>query len=353
MVKTYRLIVEKLDSSTGRAEGRWGNQHYKVIFGANSRVTLGSFVRFRGEVSEDAIACTELCEVREGHPLGQKTLECEYAWLLSALRSRLTDAIELRPPSISLGMAKDSFMFDYFGKVARLLGSHALYCTLGAIRYGRCYSVARVFRRETAVSSRHLREFDLFQYGALDADVGECMDFTEGVLRSLYRDAESAWSCSCSLKLPDDPFARISWDDLRRQTPLTVSDDNVASCENVFLKDLWRKCPLPVFVTEIPSRFASWTASRDGRDRTTTFNLIAPNIGELAEGSRRNTRVSELRERLCNSNALCRQFDWYFTGLTYEDIPVSVVGVGVERMAMWLFGVSEIARIRPFTSACA
>lgn len=261
--------------------------------------------------------------------------------LLRAVRGHLSDKdyVEVRLPSVHYGQGKGhTFALDFFGKPARLTSSNALFLAAAASRLVRCYSLQRVFRAEPSRTSRHLSEFDMLEVGLLGSRLDDCMAELESLLAGLVKELNQAVRGSSDSLLCDAvqvPFRRVAYKDIERAYGL--NGKGLGKHEREIAADG------PVFVVDLPADIASWAARHDvGNDGVSrSFNLLLPTVGEVAEGSERNTNTSELRQNFKKWH-LEGQLGWYANDIRYSDSLLSVYGLGVERLAMWLFGYTNI-----------
>lgn len=349
MDTSFQLIVHRV--TPGFLFGAWGGLECTVHIAGECDIKPGSYVKFMGHVGDDGVVvCTKLiCYTPPSHDLNYANDE-SYSWLLSAVRKHVRDAIEIRPPAIVSGLADRSFVLNCNGKMARLVGSHALYCTLGAIKFGRCFSIEKAFRREEQITLRHLNEFDLFQYGELGMTADQLMEYVECLIRQIHAEASLKYPNGKMSRLSESPFKRLPWRRLRELTPKSIGDDDISSVENIALKDIWKESDNPIFITDMPADLSSWNTKVSEDGLSSTFNLIFPSVGEVIEGSQRNTDREDFQRRFQGKKNLASHFDWLLEGLIYPNVPVSVFGMGMERFAMWLYGIRDIKLVRQYTS---
>ena len=102
----------------------------------------------------------------------------------------------------------------------------------------------------------------------------------------------------------------------------------------------------PVFVTNFPRSIASWTARPVDENHARSFNLLLPGVGETAEGAERQTRQDWMAQKI-KLAGVEEQLRWYPAMMPYTDFQLTSMGLGVERLAMWLFGCSNIRDLKP------
>ena len=349
MDKVFHIIVR--NTTAQHLFGAWGGVSYVVHSKEEWNVKPGAYITFLGhDDGGGIIVCKKLVScIPPSHDLNLVNDEA-YSWLLSSVRRSVGEAVEIRPPEIVCGLADRSFVLNCNGRMARLAGSHALYCTLGAIKYGRCFSITKAFRREEESSLRHLYEFDLLQFGELDMDVEKLMEYIEFLIRQVHANASLKYPDRTIAKLSKIKFKRLPWRKLRDLSLKSINDYEVLNIDNMAFRDIWKESENPVFVTDMPASLASWNAKIADDGSSTTFNLIFPLVGEVVEGSQRNTDIEDLRRRFRGKKNLASHLAWFLDGLIYPNVPVSVFGMGMERFAMWLYGIRDIKLVRQYTS---
>ena len=268
-----------------------------------------------------------------------------YSWLLNALRNvHGSDILEVRAPILWPGMAEDSFNFNFYGKIARLATSGAFYLLLMASKYGDCYLIQRSFRPERHCTPCHLNEFDLYECCLRNVDFTKLLDEAESVLRKIYEDAKRNFPDLCKANLPQGPIKRYSWEDLSSKIE-SFSDINFRYSPQGkdFLQFQEKE---PFFVTNMPrTQSASWLVKSDENNHFCSFDLILPGVGEVMEGSERPSRRNTYVKYLSQGANLARSFSWFLDEFEDQDQPISMFGCGIERLAMWLFGIDDIAYI--------
>ena len=268
-----------------------------------------------------------------------------YSFLLCKIREHLGRAgyVEVRLPCVHFGhMKKDCFPLEFFGKPARLSSSNALFSNAFAMQLVRVYSIQRCFRAEKSRTRKHLAEFDMLEVTTLCSVLEEEMQRVEDLVLALIDIiGESEFAAlllpevTASAKLP---FRRLSYASVE-------ADYNLAGkglgCHDVVIAG-----KAPVFVTHFPEAIGSWTAESLGHGCSASFNLLLPNAGEVAEGAQRHNDKIALMAKF-RALGLEDQLGWYAQSISYAECRSTGFGLGVERLAMWLFGVRNIRALQP------
>jgi len=262
----------------------------------------------------------------------------QYSWLLSALRSAVgAKAKEITTPSIIAGDAKGAMPICLNGEVAHLARSNVLHLMAVAVELGNCYSIQRVFREEREETKFHLAEFDLLDSVFVRSGMEEVMSFIETMISQVRDRAAIEFGEDAVAPLTTKDFARIDW----KHAATEVGGRNVDDFSHEILYDV------PYFIVNLPNGQVSWALKDSEYGTKRSFNLILPTSGEVIEGGERdlNGRQMQLKfERIGRS----RQLGWYAKAVSQIDGPVVSFGIGIERLAMWLFKKDDISDVNLF-----
>ncbi len=274
----------------------------------------------------------------------QVRLLIAYSELLHSLRAALLARgyVEVRLPSIHFGYhKKPCFMLDFFGKPARLTTSNALFLNVLASYLGKVYSLQRVFRAEPSRTSRHLAEFDLLEVATLGDNLENAMRLAEEIIRDTVSRLHNQPLLDPDVRRAVQlPFRHISYDEVAAAFGITANKG--LGCFERGLAQLE-----PVFVENFPPQVASWSAKQVPGGRARSFNLLVPRVGEIAEGNEKNMCLDALKKKFSDLG-LDYQLGWYTAHLPYRDCQLSGFGLGVDRLAMWVFGLKNIRELHPF-----
>lgn len=268
-----------------------------------------------------------------------------YALILGCLRDFLTENhyTEVQLPAIHSGDVKnEAFSLDFFGKPARLTSSNALFMDVYAVQMQKVFSLQRCFRAEKSRTSRHLAEFAMLEAAAMNRTLEDSMELLEGMVKFVMK---RLLGSSCARLCPLDLQSLIEGEfEVVEYKTLEEKYDLKGKGLGKHEKDI--SSEKPVFVIHFPHRIASWTA-RPVDDRfSASFNLLLPEIGEVAEGAERQTHMEKMKKKLKYSG-MEAQLGWYPEMMPYSDFDLAGFGLGVERLAMWLLGCRNIREVLP------
>ena len=77
-------------------------------------------------------------------------------------------------------------------------------------------------------------------------------------------------------------------------------------------------------------------------------DLLVPGIGELIGGSQREERLDVLEKRMAECGLDKEEYKYYLDLRRYGGVIHSGFGLGLERMVMYLTGISNIRDVLPF-----
>jgi len=299
---------------------------------------------------------------------------------------------------VSAGKGKDLF----FGRPTYLTVSTQLHLEAFAQAVGRVWTLSPTFRAEKSDTARHLSEFYMLEAELAFTDkLDDVMDILEDMLRSLVIDLSQTRLGKEMLLNKNRPGEDSSIDiDLdkrwmglmqRNWTRMTYTEA-VEILEEAAVKDdaLFKFKPVwgsalqaeheryianhhgnggPVFVSDYPTALKPFYMlptealeraqgeSKDDRKTVACFDLLVPEMGELAGGSLREHRLSELQSAMKAHNLLSPSddangelgpLDWYMDLRKYGTVQHGGYGLGFERLLGYLAGISNVREATAF-----
>lgn len=256
------------------------------------------------------------------------------AWLLDELRLRFRQiAIEVRLPMLGPNLTRGGFIANNGSQSYALPQCYTLLVTAATCLNQNSFCLQRAFRAKDVNSRFHLQEFDLLECGLRHTSSEQAMTIIETMLAEIS---------SMMDRKPWKPFSRVTWTQMKASSQ-TFQIFDEESPGRVELQDFSHGVNLaePIFLTNLPWTQSSWATTTISSGITTRFNLLVPEIGEIVEGGERLLDQESLTA-LFDRIGLSSQMGWYANALSADVGPVTVFAIGIERLAMWLFGYDDI-----------
>lgn len=310
-----------------------------------SKIKIGFYISVLFDAEDRNSFIHRICRVIDIHPLVSPSAHSlnRHDILLSVLQQSVhefessNNTVNVVTPHILPGQTKaDCFNVSFFSKDARLTSSNALYLDCLACKYSKVYSIHPVFRAEPSHTRVHLSEFLLWEHSQLGFSLDHLQDYIECAIRTITEKV----CARMGLEKPFDtdlPFNTKEYKD--------ISLGKEFKTFSQFEKNYRGNRPL--FVYKLPTSLASWRAERISSTFTSSFNLIFPGVGEVAEGSIRTVSLKELKDKIENSGQ-ARHLSWMLDFARFENLKVGCFGLGIERLAMTIIQASNIRDIKTF-----
>ena len=230
------------------------------------------------------------------------------------------------------------------------------------------------------MTSRHLCEFYMLEGEVVLDTLEQLMDVVEDGIRSvltkLMGEGKRAEGIRRDLgalgedgtghltSTAEKPFHRLNYSDAIQQlieqhdqTPFESKPDWNEGLPTEQEKWLASKYG-PTFITHYPKHLKpfymlpssadpSFSSSGDGQT-VSCFDLLFPGIGELAGGSMREHRLSELEAALDAHGLDKGDYGWYLDLRRYGSVPHGGWGMGWDRWISWVTGVGNLRDIVAF-----
>ncbi len=273
------------------------------------------------------------------------------------------DFTEIQAPSMSGATSEggsETFEVGYFGKKAYMTQSWQFYAENFINAVEKAYAIAPSFRAEKSKTPWHVTEFWHFEVeGAwmdLQDDIKlaeECVVYViKKVLSENKKELEILKADVAKLKKVKAPFKRVTYKEAIEKLKskgheIKYGDDFGAHEERGLAKYYGENF---VFVTNYPLELLKFYHGEDPKSpgTGTNFNLLAPGIGEMVDGSQREPDLNKIVERLKKSKIDLGASDWYLDSRRYGSVPHAGFGFGVERFAAWICGFDTIKDSIPF-----
>jgi asparaginyl-tRNA synthetase len=358
------------------------------------KIKIESSLEIEGDIKEDKRAPTgfeirvskiNIVQIAEDFPINKDLNEellgdRRHLWLRSRkmtaamkIRSQVMFALheymhkngftEIEAPSLSGATSEggsETFEVKYFDRKAYLTQSWQFYAENFIHAVGKAYAMAPSFRAEKSKTPWHVTEFWHFEVEGAWMDLEEDMRIAEEcivyaiqkILKENMQELKVLEADLSMLKKIKTPFKRITYDEainkLKEKGHKIKHGDDFGSAEERGLAKYYGNNF--VFVTNYPLSLLKFYHGEDPKKpgTGTNFNLLAPNVGEMVDGSQREPDLNKIIERLKKINMNLGASDWYLDSRRYGSVPHAGFGLGVERFVAWICGFDTIKDAIPF-----
>lgn len=262
---------------------------------------------------------------------------------------------------------------DFFGKKASLTVSGQLEAEAYALAFRDVYTFGPTFRAENSNTSRHAAEFWMIEPEIAFADLEDCMDLAEDMVK--YCIQYVLENCPAEMeffntmiekglidrlkKLVSQEFAHLTYTKAIEILQDAVKNGHEFEDKNIFWgMDLQSEheryiCEHyvngPVFLTDYPKDIkAFYMRVNDDGKTVAASDLLVPGVGELIGGSQREERYDVLVNEMKARNMSSKGLEWYLDLRRYGGVNHAGFGLGFERMLMYITGMQNIRDVLPF-----
>ncbi|MFD2446455.1 asparagine--tRNA ligase [Bacillus sp. CGMCC 1.16607] len=258
---------------------------------------------------------------------------------------------------------------DFFKKETNLTVSGQLTAEAFALAFCNVYTFGPTFRAENSNTSRHAAEFWMVEPEMAFADINDIMALAEDMIKYVVQfvlenakeemeffnsfvDKELLSRLENTLS---SEFAKITYTeaiDLLKEAkesfeyPVEWGIDLQTEHERYLCEKVFKK---PMFLTDYPKDIkAFYMRSNDDQKTVAATDLLVPGIGELVGGSQREEREDELLKKINEFGLVEEDYNWYLELRKYGGTKHSGFGIGLERLIMYLTGMTNIRDVIPF-----
>ncbi len=271
--------------------------------------------------------------------------------------------IEVQAPSISGATSEggaETFEVKYFGKKAYLTQSWQFYAENIINAIEKAYAIAPSFRAEKSKTPWHVTEFWHFEVEGAWMTLKDDMELAEKcivyaikkVLKDNLEELKILGADINKLKKVKTPFKRITYEEaiktlIKHKHSIKYGDDFKSAEERSLAKYYGDNF---VFVTNYPLHLLKFYHGEDPKKpgTGTNFNLLAPGVGEMVDGSQREPDLNKIIKRLKKAKMDLGASNWYLDSRRYGSVPHAGFGLGVERFAAWVCNFKTIKDSIPF-----
>jgi asparaginyl-tRNA synthetase len=105
----------------------------------------------------------------------------------------------------------------------------------------------------------------------------------------------------------------------------------------------------PVILTDYPRGIkAFYMRQNDDGKTVAAMDVLFPGIGEIIGGSQREERYDRLLQRMEEMQLPVKEMYWYLDTRRFGSCPHAGFGLGLERMVMFVTGMTNIRDVIPF-----
>lgn len=258
---------------------------------------------------------------------------------------------------------------DFFQKHTSLTVSGQLEGECMALALGSIYTFGPTFRAEKSYTQRHAAEFWMIEPEMAFADLKDCMDVAENMMKFIISYVLAI--CSADMEffnnfydkeliskltnIVNSDFGVVTYTDAIKileknndafEYKVSWGIDLQTEHEKYLTEKVYQK---PVFVIDYPKEIKSFYMRENEDGRTVAaMDLLVPGIGEIVGGSQREERLERLILRMKELNLQEEDYWWYLDLRRYGSAVHSGFGLGFERLIMYLTGISNIRDVLPF-----
>ena len=252
---------------------------------------------------------------------------------------------------------------DFFGAKASLTVSGQLEGEIAAMGLGKIYTFGPTFRAEHSNTPRHAAEFWHIEPEVCFCDLHDIIEIAEDFIKFIIREvmktcpeelaffnerAEKGLIEKLEAVVSHD-FAKVSYTDaveiLKNSNkefkfPVEWGADLQTEHEKYLTDEHFKK---PVFVTDYPAKIKSFYMKQnpDGQTVAAT-DLLVPGVGEIIGCSEREADLGKLEDAMKKRNMPLEAYGEYSATRKFGSVPHSGFGLGLERILMYVTGVSNI-----------
>ena len=252
---------------------------------------------------------------------------------------------------------------DFFGRRAALSVSGQLEGEVAAMGLGKIYTFGPSFRAEKSNTPRHVAEFWHVEPEVAFAELPDIIEIAEEMIKHIINTVLE--KCPEELKFFDAHFEKglieklktVVNHDFAVMTYTEAIEKLKASKESFAYPVEWGCdlmteheryiseviCKKPVFLTDYPKEIKSFYMKQnpDGKTVAAT-DLLVPGVGEIIGCSEREADLDKLLEAMKARNMNLDDYKDYLSLRKFGSVPHSGFGLGLERIIMYVTGVSNI-----------
>lgn len=258
---------------------------------------------------------------------------------------------------------------DFFGKETNLTVSGQLSGETFCSAFRNIYTFGPTFRAENSNTARHASEFWMIEPEIAFADLEANMELAEAMVKYIIKfvmdecPEEMEFFNNFIEKGLFDKLNNVLNSDFGRLTyteaidillksgkkfdyPVEWGIDLQSEHERYLAEEHFKK---PVFLTDYPKDIKAFYMKLNPDGKTVrAMDLLAPGIGEIIGGSQREDSLEILENRITELGMKPEDYEFYLDLRRFGSFPHSGYGLGLERIIMYITGMTNIRDVLPF-----
>jgi asparaginyl-tRNA synthetase len=286
----------------------------------------------------------------------------------------------LPPPASKFTDAKQAGEEHFGTSKVNLTASSQLHLEMFAAAHPRVYTLSPCFRAEKSQSNRHLSEFYMLEAELMFlSSLESLLDFTTAQLHQLISNlnlpdleliAQSALGLygkralekaplselDHRLKILTEPYAVMTFHETLQylnQAPrngkFSVVPTEITGLHAEHELALTKALGKPVYVIQYPRTLKPFymLPNQINVDLVENFDLLVPQLGELAGGSLRQHDLTRLIAQMNADKIPVANYDWYLDSRRYGTAPHGGYGMGIDRLLKYLTDLPSVRDVVP------
>ena len=252
---------------------------------------------------------------------------------------------------------------DFFGQSAGLTVSGQLEGEVMATSFGKIYTFGPTFRAENSNTTRHAAEFWQIEPEVAFAELPDIIEIATEFIKYIIADVLKTCSEEIAFlekfyekglaaklqKVVDDEFVQCDYAEaieiLKKsgqqfQYPVEWGLDLQTEHERYLTDVVFNK---PVFIVNYPKKIKSFYMKQNADGKTVAAtDLLVPGVGEIIGCSEREADYDKLLQAITDRGMKMSDYANYLDLRKFGSVPHSGFGLGLERILMYVTGMSNI-----------
>lgn len=256
---------------------------------------------------------------------------------------------------------------DFFKRKAGLTVSGQLEGEVAAMAMGKIYTFGPTFRAENSNTPRHAAEFWQIEPEVAFAKLPDIIKIAEKMIKYIIKEALN--ECSDEINFFENAFEKGLREKLEKviNSEFVILDyteaieilkkakekfdykvewglDLQTEHEKYITEKIYNK---PVFIINYPKKIKSFYMKQNDDGKTVAAtDLLVPGIGEIIGCSEREENYEKLRNAIIERGMNEDDYTGYLDLRKYGTVPHSGFGLGLERIMMYLTGITNIRDVQ-------